>query len=73
MQRQTDCKEQTADIRLMWYGNAGGEDDAAQLLSNEQALARNNVGLVPEHGTPLAQQNANVAPSHPASTHHQVS
>ncbi|DBA97960.1 TPA: Cell division cycle protein 27 [Trebouxia sp. C0006] len=40
----------------------GGEDDAAQLLSNEHALARNNVGMVPEHGTPLAQHNINVGP-----------
>ena len=56
----------------MWSGNAGGEDDAAQLLSNEQALACNNAGMVLEHSTPLAQQNANVGPPHPASTHHQV-
>ena len=50
----------------------GGEDDAAQLLSNEHALARNNVGMVPEHGTPLAQQNTNVAPPPSAAMHQQV-
>jgi len=55
-----------------WFSIAGGEDDAAQLLSNEHALARNNVGMVPEHGTPLAQQNTNVGPPPSVSTAHQV-
>lgn len=51
---------------------AGGEDDAAQLLSNEHALARNNVGMVPEHGTPLSQQNTNVGPPPSAAAYQQV-
>ena len=51
---------------------AGGEDDAAQLLSNEHALARNNMGMVPEHGTPLAQQNINVGRPPSTSTYPQV-
>lgn len=51
---------------------AGGEDDAAQLLSNEHALARNNMGMVPEHGTPLAQQNINVGRPPSTGTYPQV-
>lgn len=51
---------------------AGGEDDAAQLLSNEHALARNNLGMVPEHGTPLAQQNVNVGRPPSNGAYHQV-
>lgn len=59
-------------ITLQCLPNVGGEDDAAQLLSNEHALARNNVGMVPEHGTPLAQQNTNVGPQPSAAIFQQV-
>ena len=52
---------------------AGGEDDAAQLLSNEHVLACNSMGMVPEHGTPLAQQNINVGRPPSTGTYSQVS
>lgn len=65
----------TSHVSHTWYESsnpAGGEDDAAQLLSNEHALARNNMGMVPEHGTPLAQQNINVGRPPSTGTYPQV-
>lgn len=37
---------------------AGAEDEAAQLLSNEHALARTTAGLASEQSTPVTQRVA---------------
>lgn len=51
---------------------AGAEDEAAQLLSNEHALARTNAGMASEQSTPVAQQSLSVAAVPSNTMHHQV-
>ena len=51
---------------------AGAEDEAAQLLSNEHALARTNAGMASEQSTPIAQQSLSVAAVPSTAMHYQV-